>query len=346
MLTDDSRTPQRRRRPTQADVARLAGVSQAMVSYVLTNRTTVTIPDDTRQRIVAAIEQLGYLPNSAARSLRTDRTHTIAGIIPDITNPFYSTFGRGIQDIAEQHGYDLVLYNTDGEPDKERKCLRSVEQRRTDGIVGVFFHLHASDLFPLLERGAAVVRLEARAKASGPYPLDNLYVDNRAAAQSAVEYLLGRGRRRIAMLAARVGPGLLRIAGYRQALELRGLHYNLALVGYCEFTERGGYEGMQRLLALPEPPDALFASNDMIALGALLAAKDAGLRIPLDLALMGFDDIPMARLVNPALTTVAQFQRELGQRAAELLFERLDQKVLDAGRSIEMPYQIIERESA
>lgn len=345
MLSNNGRTPQRRR-PTQADVARLAGVSQAMVSYVLTNRTTVTIPDDTRQRIVDAMEQLGYVPNSSARSLRTNRTYTIAGIIPDITNPFYSTFERGIQDVAEQHGYDLVTYNTDGELAKERKCLRSVEQRRTDGIVGVFFHLQASDLFPLLERGTAVVRLEAGPKSSGPYPLDNVYVDNRAAAQSAVEYLLSRGRRRIAMLAAHVGPGMLRVAGYRQALEQHGLRYDPQLVAYCEFTERGGYEGMQRVLALSESPDAVFASNDMIALGALLAAKDAGLRIPRDLALMGFDDIPMARLVNPALTTVAQFHRDLGRRAAELLFQRLGQTVLDIGRSIEMPYQIIERESA
>ena len=157
-------TPTRRRRPTQADVARRAGLSQAMVSYVLNASTAVSVPEETRARVLAAMHELGYVPNRAARSLRTNRTLTIASIIPDIANPFYPAFVRGIQDVADQHGYDLIMYNSDGAADKERKCIHSVEQGRVDGVVGVFFHTGAHALAALLEQGIFVVRLEAMRK--------------------------------------------------------------------------------------------------------------------------------------------------------------------------------------
>ena len=127
------------KRPTQADVARRAGVSQPMVSYVLNGNEALPVPDETRQRIRDAIDELGYVPHRAARSLRTRKTYTLASIIPDITNPFYPAFQRGIQDVADQRGYDLVLYNTDGEAGKEHKCLHSVLQGRADAIIGFFF---------------------------------------------------------------------------------------------------------------------------------------------------------------------------------------------------------------
>src|SRR3954447_3471703 len=154
------------RPPTQADVARLAGVSQTTVSQVLNNM-TIAVPAETRQRIRAAIEQLGYVPDRTARSLRTRKTYTVASIIPDITNPFYPAVERGIQDVAERHGYDLIVYNTDGSAEKERQYLHSLQQRRVDGVVGVFFHLNARDLRPLLERNVSVARLESRVQEHG-----------------------------------------------------------------------------------------------------------------------------------------------------------------------------------
>lgn len=317
-----------------------------MVSYVLNQRSSVSIPEATRQRVLDAAAQLRYEPNTAARSLRVDRTHTLAGVIPDVTNPFYAIFARGLQEIAEQHDYDMILYDTDGSAENERKCVRSVVRRHIDGVAGVFFHLSAQDLVQLLEVGVAVVRLEAGPKRTGELPLDNIYVDNQAAARAAVRYLLEQGRRRIAMLTAHVGPGNLRLQGYRQALRECGLAYDPALVHHCEFTEEGGYRAMVELLNHTDRPDAVFASNDMIALGAMLAARNAGVAIPEQVALMGFDDIPTAKLVNPPLTTVAQFQRELGQRATAMLLERLGKAVTGAGRNIEMPYQIIVRKSA
>ena len=134
-------------------MARLANVSQATVSYALNDRFTVTVPAETRQRILEAAESLGYVPNTAARSLRLDKTFTIATIIPDITNPFYPAFQRGIQDLAEQQGYDLILYNSDGSAEKERAALISVQRRGVDGLIGVFFHVTARDLLPFVEHG-------------------------------------------------------------------------------------------------------------------------------------------------------------------------------------------------
>jgi LacI family transcriptional regulator len=312
---------------------------------VLNNNSTIVVPDDTRQRIVDAIRDLGYIPDRAARSLRTRKTYTIAGIIPDITNPFYPAFERGIQDLADQHGYDLIMYNTDGSADKERKSLRSVQQGRVDGVIAVLFHLTAQDLLPLLEMNIAVVRLEATPKQPGTAPLDNVYVDNIAAAQRAVEYLIGRDHRRIGMITGQRGPGANRVLGYQRALAAHGLPLDGQLIRSNDFTVAGGSQSMRELLALPTRPTAVFAANDLMAMGAMNAIRAAGLRIPQDIAVIGFDNIPAAELDSPALTTVTQFQEQLGRRAAQMLLERFDGTAPDGGRCEEMPAELVIRQS-
>lgn len=336
----------RRRRVTQLDVARLAGVSQAMVSYVLNDSTTVTVPGDTRQRILAAMAELGYVPNRAARSLRTSRTFTIGCVIPDIANPFYPTFVRGIQDVVDRQEYDLVMYNTDGLATREEKAIHSLLQRRVDGVIGVFFHSGARDLSELLEHEVAIVRLEATAKPVGAWPLDNIYVDNTIASSHAVTYLVQRGYQRIAMLTNEPGPGYPRVTGYRAAMSEAGRAVPDTYVQIGAFTVEGGAESMQRLLTLSPAPDAVFAANDLMAIGAMMACKARKMRVPEDVAVMGFDDIPTDQIVSPALTTVTQFQGRLGQRAAELLFERIEGNAPQGGRNIEMPFAIVVRESA
>ncbi|RIK31027.1 MAG: LacI family transcriptional regulator [Chloroflexi bacterium] len=335
----------KKRRPTQADVAQLAGVSQTAVSLIL-NKAVPAIPDETRQRVLAAAQALGYVPDRAARGLRTNKSYTIASIIPSITNPFYPAFERGIQDVAEAHEYNLVIYNSDGNADKEARALLSAQQSRVDGLIVVLFQQSARSLLPLVEQNMAVVRLESQYKKPGEAPLDNIYIDNIAAAQEAVTYLLTRGHRRIGVLARNEGPGNVRVLGYQQALAAQDIPLDETLVQFGAFTEEGGYEGMQRLLALHKRPTAVFAANDMMALGAMLTIQDAGLNVPADIAVVGFDDIPAARLVNPPLTTVAQFQVDLGRRAAELLFERLNGTAPPHGRTVEMPYQLVIRKSA
>ncbi len=329
-------------------MARLASVSQATVSYVLNGKAAISVPEATRRRIMGAVDELGYVPNGAARSLRTQRTSTIAAVIPDITNPFYPAFERGVQEMAEAGGYDLIVYNTGGVAEKERRCVRSLQQGRVDGVVAVFFHLKAEDLRPLLERNVALVRLEAvkRGASSLDLPFDNLYVDNVAASRAAVEHLIRRGHERVGMIHGGSGPGQARLAGYRAALAAHGLPVDEALVLDGDFTADGGHDAMQGFLVGPYPPTAVFAANDVMAMGALVAMREAGLGVPGDVAVVGFDDIPVARLITPRLTTVAQFQENLGVRAAEMLLERLDGAAPEHGRSEEMPYELIVRESA
>jgi LacI family transcriptional regulator len=334
------------KRPSQADVARLAGVSQAMVSYVVNATPSVSITDETRQRILDAIETLGYVRNSAARSLRTHRSFTVAGIIPDITNPFYPAFERGIQDIANLHDYDLITCNTDGVAATELKYLRLAQQGRIDGFVAVFFHASLVHLRPLLEQGIAMVRLEPTRKSVGPLPLDNIYVDNIAAARTATSYLIDQGHRRIAMLAGRSGPQQYRVRGYQEALAEHGHPVDEALIHGDGFQLDNGYDAMRELLTRDPLPTAVFAANDLLAMGAMTALQDAGLRVPDDIAIIGFDDIPAAKLVRPPLTTISQFPEQLGRRAAGMLFERLTGAFSGGGRAELMPHKLIIRESA
>ncbi len=334
-----------KKRPTQADVARIAGVSQAMVSYIVNENDTVSIPDETRQRILDAMAAVGYVPNFTARRLRSSKTYTIAGVIPDITNPFYPDFERGIQDIVDRHGYDLTMYNTDGTLARERRCLDSMLQGRVDGVVGVFFHLRVPELVSLINQGIHVVRLEAVPKKPGPVPLDNIYIDNIAASRMAVEYLINRGHSRIAMLTSLEGPARFREHGYREALAANRIPFAEELISVGAFSEDGGYQAMNELLQKGIRPTAVMAANDLMAMGAMIAIREFDLAIPESISVIGFDDIPTAKLVYPALTTVAQFQRDLGQRAAELLMERVQGGAPASGRSIEMPFRLIERDS-
>lgn len=332
---------------TQGDVARRASVSQATVSHVLNSSTAISVPEETRQRVLQAINELGYVPDRFARSLRTRKTMTIASVIPDIANPFYPQFMRGIQDVVEQSGYDLITYNTDGAHEKEQKALRALMQGRVDGAIMVLFHLTARELRPLLENDVAVVRLESRSKSIGELPLDNIYVDGIAASRAAVRHLIAQGHTRIGMIAGQTGPRNGRMRGYEQALAEHNIALDSELIHSGDrFIETSGYTGMREFLTLPHRPTAVFAANDLIAMGALLALYEARLRVPQEMAVIGFDDIPAAKLMNPPLTTVSQFQEKLGRRAAEMLLERLTGQMSGPGRDVEMPFALMTRESA
>jgi LacI family transcriptional regulator len=328
-------------------VARLAEVSQPVVSYVLSGDSRASVAADTRQRVLDAIEQLGYVPHHAARSLRGQRTYTIAGIIPDITNPFYPAFERGIQDVAEAAGYDLITYNTDGLLEKERKCLRSALAGRVDGIIITPFRVPLSECVHLVEEGVAVVAL-THEQPPADAALDTLAIDSTAAAMAAVTYLTERGHHRIGMVAGEAGtpPREDRVRGYIEALSARHLHFDSMLVRGADFSEAGGFQATRELLRLPQRPTALFAANDLMAIGAMAACREVGLRIPDDIAIVGFDDIPAARLVEPPLTTVAQYPERLGAHAAELLLQRLAEEGPPDGRHVAMPFDLIIRASA
>jgi LacI family transcriptional regulator, galactose operon repressor len=337
-----------RKRPTQDDVARRAGVSQSVVSLVLNNRPLVAITPETRQRVLAAIDELGYVPDGAARSLRTRKTRTIASLIPDIANPFYPAFERGIQDVADAHGYVLSAFNTDGVREKELRCIQSARQARIDGLIATPFQLTADDFAPLIDSGAPAVVFGEITDASAEPDFDCLYVDDYAAASRLVAYLVERAYRPIAMIASggEIRRRKGRVLAYREAMARRQPAQAPIFAYGKDPTEEGGYTAMRDLLRRAERPRAVFADNDMMAVGAMVAIREAGLRVPDDIAIAGFDDVVVARWLNPPLTTVAQFPERLGRRAAELLFERLEGGVDGPGRRVEMPYEVMIRASA
>ncbi|NIS81975.1 MAG: substrate-binding domain-containing protein [Anaerolineales bacterium] len=334
------------RRSTQEDVAKLAGVSQSAVSQVL-NRNDSAIPEETRQRILGAMDQLGYVPNKFAQSLRTKKTFMIASIIPDITNPFYPAFQRGIQSVTNQKNYDLIIYDTDEKEENEKRSLNSLQQANVDGAIVSLFHHGFEALKPLIEQGIPVVYWRG-----GPVEkdlvIDLIFVDNVAMAKTAVSYLIGKGHTRIGMIAGLedTPPRQDRIRGFCEALKEHNLPLDEILIQDGDFTETGGYQGMKKLLSLKPRPTAVFAANDLMALGAMLSIRETKLRIPEDIALVGLDDIPAAKLVHPPLTTISQMQEDIGRIAAEMIFERIEGTAPDEPRLVEMPYKFIVRESA
>lgn len=332
-------------RITQKEVAKAAGVSQATVSMVLGGRKSQNLPPQTNKRVVEAARDLGYVPSRSAQTLKTNRTMTLACVVPDVANPFYPSLVRGIQSVADAAGYDVIALNTDGAETRERRFLSWSLRGVIDGVVGVFFTLRAPDFAAVTRAGVGVVRVETSAKLGGPLPIDNLYVDNIAAASAATAYLLERGHRRIAMIAGRGGPQSHRATGYLRVMAAASLAPQL--VPYGDFTEEDGYRAAQLALSSAPRPTALFAANDLMALGAMTAIREANLTIPDDIALMGFDDIFAARVVTPSLSTINQFQHELGRVAATMLLERLtDLSIGTPGRMREMPFEIVRRQSA
>jgi LacI family transcriptional regulator len=331
------------KRITQDDVARAAGVSRFTVSCVVNNLSggNVRVSDETRKRVLQAVEQLGYVPDRMARSLRTRKTYTIACIIPDITNPFYPSFARGIQDVARHHQYDLLLLNTDGIVEQERKSLQAVIASQVDGLIYSQFRLTEEDLLTV----KVPVVINGHYSASH---FDRLFANNVKPSFEITSHLIKTGHDRLAIIAGEqdTQPSLARMEGFRQALAAHHLPEWPQLVRFGDFTEQGGREEMQKLLALPQPPTAVFAANDLIALGALLVIREAGLRVPEDIALAGFDDIPTARYTTPALTTVNQFQYNIGQKAAEMLFERIEGRIPPEPRVVEMPCEVVIRQSS
>ncbi len=330
------------RNVTQWDVAQKAGVSQKTVSLVVNNDTTYSIPEQTRQKVREAMQSLGYIPHRAARALRSNQTFTIAGIVPDITNPFYATFLRGIQSVSEAHHYNTVIYNTDGSAAKEHLALTSAIESQVDGIAGMFFHVATKNI---LER--IVVPIVELGMTMNLPNTDVVYVDTVDASFEAVSYLTQNRHTRIGFIGGVFEslPHQQSLTGYIQALHIANLDTDSSLVRNGEFTQAGGQRAMRELLQLNPRPTAVFAANDLMAMGAYQAIREAGLNIPKDIAIIGFDDIPAAELLNPPLTTVTQFGEKLGRRAAEILFERLTTSEPFSRRVAKLPFHLVIRES-
>ncbi|WP_162592179.1 LacI family DNA-binding transcriptional regulator [Variovorax sp. PBL-E5] len=332
------------RRPTQRDIAAATGLSQTAVSLVLRHGDVPAVSADARARILKAAQRLGYVPNRIAQNLQATRSHTLACIVPDITNPTYPAMVRGFQAVSQAAGYDVMIFDTDAQPERERQALNWLLQGHVDGVLASFFHIAEAELAGLVRRGTALVLIGRPARKTSTQ-IDRLYVDNAGAARAMTQALIAKKHRHIAMISHPLGPGAERCRGYRSAMKDAGLRtIDIPADG---FVQDAGMRAMAEFLAQRPLCSAVFAANDLLAIGAMAAIRAVGLRIPQDIAVAGFDDIPAAALMYPALTTVHRSEPAMGRMAADMLIAQLDAHGAERpGRSIELPYQLVMRDSA
>jgi LacI family transcriptional regulator len=297
----------------------------------------------TRSRVESAIEELGYRPDGLARSLRTQRTHMIALMIPDIANPYYPPLARGVED-GIGRGYRTFICNTDGDTVREQGFLEEVTDRRADGIVLDSFAMTAESVSGVVPPTTSVVRIGTTVAQDAGY--DSVHADDEHGAFEAVSYLIRGGHRRIAMIQGPPGAGGMRNDGYLRALQEVGVSLDPDLVVSGDWTRIGGAKAARHLLTRDDPPTAIFCANDLIALGTIDTARELGVEIPNQLALMGFDDIELAAMLSPPLTTVSNLAYETGLVAGVLLRERMTGTYRDAPRTVTLPCRLVRRGSA
>jgi len=302
------------------DVAKAAGLSIATVSRAL-NNTGHAVSDEKRQLIHELAAEMGYQPNEAARSLRTDRSQIIGVIVDDITTPFTPIIIRGIQDTLKAAGYSCVILNTDWDPEVEKEAIRKLAQHSIKGIIFVeTWHRQATSELGLNDKKVVFVhRL---------FSLPSLYSivpDEIYGARLATQHLVDLGHQRIAYINGPMNyyASTDRLKGYQSILHEAGIAFDESIIARGDWEVRSGFEAALRLLDHPERPTALFAANDKMALGAIYAAQKLGLRIPYDLAVVGYDDTELASLVQPMITTVTLPCYEMGEAAARMLLELL-----------------------
>lgn len=301
------------------DVAQRAGVSAATVSRVLNGQRNVDAPMAARVREAAA--ELDYRTNAVARNLRRASTTLWAAIVSDVENPFFTSLVRGIEDVAQAAGYSVVLCNSDEDPDKEAAYVAAVLAEQMAGVL--ISPSGRMDTLQTLQACRTPTVLIDRSIQG--LTVDAVLVDNEHGAAEATRHLLNGGYRRIACVTGprRISTAVDRLAGYRRALREAGLPISRDLIRNADFREVGGYQAMTSLLEGDARPDAVFAANNLMAVGVLKSLAAHGKRVPQDIAVVGFDEIPWADLVRPSITTVAQPTYELGQAGATLLLDRI-----------------------
>jgi LacI family transcriptional regulator len=310
----------RPRSVTIDDVARAASVSRQTVSRVLNAKGEIS--ETTRARVQAVIAELGYRPNLLARSLITRTTHTIGLVVPDISQPFFPEIARGIKEHAHAAGYQMLLAYTAEQPMQEVESLHQLREQRVDGVIVANSRLDAETLADALD-GLGPVVLTNR---SLPGPFGSvIWSGYESGARRLADHLLERGHTRIGYLDAELSTnaGAQRFYGYLQALHAADVEFDQRLVARAAATPQGGASATRRLLALDEPPTAIVAYNDIMAVGALHACQAAGRRVPADVAVVGFGDAPLAPWLTPPLTTVQIPLYQIGHEAADLLLAML-----------------------
>lgn len=341
---------QRLKRPTQEDVARLAGVSRATVSYVINGlaRGNISISEKTRRRVLEAAEQLGYVPDATARALRLGTTKALGLIIPDIRNPHFWETVDGAWREARASGYHLLLSSMDLSAEYGREIFEELSHRRVDGLILMGSFIEQSDeaqkiLLRLRKQRLPIVEISDHLRDDH---VDQVVSDYRSVTHEVMELLFSLGHRRIGLVygVARSDLALDRLEPYRECLEGFGIAFDEHLVVQCGPTIEDGYRATFALMNCDPPPTAIVAINDLLAIGVMRALVDLGRSVPRDVSVVGFDDIPQARYLVPRLTTATKDASLLGQKAVQLLLKRI--AVPDRPyECVVLPARLIVRES-
>jgi LacI family transcriptional regulator len=327
---------------TIREVAEKARVSPTTVSHVVNN--TRFVSEDVRTRVVIAMRELNYRPNALARSLRRGETHTLGLILPDSANPFFAEIGHAIEGAAFALGYSVILCNTENDDNKERLYTEVLENKQVDGMIFVAAGENHESISAIIKNGLPLVMVD---RDMGSLELDTVTTDNHHGGMIATQHLLSLGHQIIGCITglSNITPSADRVTGYRAALQQAGLPVEESLLVRGDFHAPSGYSAAMQILQRTPRPTAIFVCNDMMAIGALRAAAQLGLRVPEDVAIVGFDDIELASYTTPPLTTVAQPKQEIGQLAVKLVFERMGSPSLPPRHNV-LSTQLVIRESS
>ena len=328
--------------PTVLDVAKRAGVAPITVSRVINNSGYVS--QVTRARVEAAVKELGYVPNTLARGLRSRQTKTLALVVTDITNPYFTLMARGVEDVAGISDYSVVYCNTDESAAKEEKYANLLAQRQVDGVLLVPSCGNVRTIKFLLSNGINVVVLDRCVSGVG---IDSVRSDSENGAYGLIKLLIGLGHRRIVTITGPkdVSTSIERVAGYQRALVESGLD-GYAQVYYGAFNQQSGYEFATQAMTQSPRPTAIFGANNYIAIGIIQALRDLQIDVPGDVSVVAFDDFPESMLVAPFLTIVEQPAYEMGRMATELLLKRISGELTGEHQELVLPIEIKERGSS
>ncbi len=325
------------------DVAKRAGVAPITVSRCINNSGYCS--PEARERIESAIVELGFVPNRLASGLRSKRTHTLALVLTDITNPFFTTIARGVEDTASEAGYTVIFCNTDESVAKEQMYLQMLLEKRVDGILLVPAVSGIDSVNIVKKQGTPIVVIDRRLP---DLRTDVVRCDSESGAYDLTRLLLSLGHREIVILTGPRGVSTAddRLTGYRRALEEAGIPHNEEKEFYGAFSQQSGYEMAYQAMKKNNGITAIFAANNVITFGAIKAFQEMGLRVPEDVAVVGFDDLPAPLVTFPFLTVAAQPAYEMGKKAIEILLGRLDGELPDHYEEVVLPAAIVVRQSS
>jgi len=327
---------------TIKDVAKQAGVSISTVSRVINDSKPVT--DEVKQKVLDVIKETGYIPNPLARSLVTKKSQLIGVIVPEVSDSFVNEILNGIEEVAKMYDYEILLANTYSDKAQELKCINLLRAKQVEGIVMISWKVEEEHINYIQNCGIPASYISKTAR---DYDIHTVSVNNTEATYDMTKYLIEKGHKDIAFIMTSQDDTVLemeRLSGYEKALKEKNIKINKDLIKYGETTYEAGYSSMKELLNEGKVPHAAFVTGDEAAIGAINAICDAGYRVPEDISVAGFNDVKIAKIYRPKLTTVHQPLYDMGAVAIRMVIKMINNEPLE-DKKIELPYRIVERES-